>query len=227
MGRAHTSDPIFHFTNHLTNFDGSYGSFKLVSSRLWRVVLCHHLKMEATSSFETLVSYHITTWCHKLKMEATRSFETLVSYHITTRRHNLKMEAARSSETLVSYHITTRSHNLKMEVAWWSETLVSYHITTRRHKPKDLDLNLHCRENPNPLCQFYIKNNGSCCASQVFSAGAHLPFHYYRERNGNSILQEIPSQMWVPVFTLARREEARAVKDLIWRHNTTVHRMWA
>jgi hypothetical protein len=48
---------------------------------------------------------------HNLKIEVARTYETLVSYHVTTRRHTMKMEAAWCSETLVSYYITIRHCN--------------------------------------------------------------------------------------------------------------------
>jgi hypothetical protein len=49
--------------------------------------------------------------------------------------------------TLLAREKTNFNSTLKMEAAWSSETSVSYHITTWRHNPKNLDPNLHRREN--------------------------------------------------------------------------------
>jgi hypothetical protein len=46
---------------------------------------------------------------------------------------------------------------MKMEAAWTPEKLVPYHNTIRRHKPKENDLNLHCRKNEKYSVLFAMK----------------------------------------------------------------------
>jgi hypothetical protein len=143
------------------------------------------------------------------KMEATTSSETSVPYHITTRRHNPKdggSSVLRNVGVLLHHYTvsqarrwrqqcptkrrypTTSLHgvtNQNMVAVLSSETSVSYHITTR-HSPEDCDLNFNAFA-PGELfrkwdtsCLGYVSHQGISYVGSV-QICARAPHHLSKD----------------------------------------------
>jgi hypothetical protein len=85
------------------------------------------LKMEASKSFETVVSHQILSWRWRQVVPSKLWYPTI--FHPEDRGIKVLRNVG-----IPPYFI------LKMVAVRSSETLMSYHITTRRHNPEDLDL---------------------------------------------------------------------------------------
>jgi hypothetical protein len=151
--------------------------------------------MEAAWSFDTSVSYHITTGCHNqkdftLKMEATWSSETLVSYNITIRYHNLEdrpedggIMALRNVDIPPYHYMVSQPKRLLHPEDGCSmvlRTFASYYITTQCRNSKDyFTLKLEATWSSEMLVSYRITTR------------CHNPKDHHPEDGGSMVLRHV------------------------------------